>query len=311
MADGRAFAVSAKAVDIAWEGNPKAASYSIVRDGSTIAELGPLATSYRDAEVSSGNTYQYQVIPHPREDKEAGFLPFWGFEAVMPALGGAGMVAAQDSKELTVGEADSLAESMAKAAATEATAAIGWKTFIAESRIPVPTFGPLKPCTYDNSHDFGGDGRSWDAHSPRYRTSLAAYVKWSDKSVTQGSKIGPTNVYRGSTLVATQTAPKDSMIARKIGSTSSSIDVQFNFSARNPFCGITSKISGAMIIRLTAGGSYLVLQGSHVQMPAHQVYILRGASTADVYRASAVGPICLAGYVFCPERDMTGLSGKY
>ncbi len=310
LKDKRAFAMTPTSVDIAWKGSPQVAGYAIIRDGNVIAKLGSSVEHYRDKKVSPGGKYQYQVVPYS-DKKDLEFIPFWGFEATVPASGTSRMSTEVPHSDLTIEGASLIAESMSSLAAAEATAAIGWKTFIPQSRIPVPAFGVIKPCGYDSSHDFGGDGRSWNAHSPQYRTALAANVRWSDKSVTQGAKVGATNVYRGNTLVESRTAGKESMIAKKLGSTATTIDVQFNFSARNPFCGITSKIAGAMIMRLTAGGSYVVLQGSHVQMPAHQVYILRGSSTADVYRASAVGPICLVGYMTCPNRNMTGLSGKY
>lgn len=308
LLDGaQAYVLSPEGVDIAWESRPDIKSYQILRDGEALADVPGTSEGYRDDTVRPGGTYEYKVVGES-VNPDAQDAPFWGFSAKVPKGD------EKSGSELSSAAAVQSSKALAAAAATEATATIGWKTFIAESFVQVPAWGVVEPCGYDDSYYFKGDGRSWDVYSQKNRTHLQATIRWSDKSVTQGAWVGPTEVWKNGVRVATRQESNSAMIARKASNTPVNVDVNFNFSAANPFCKVlnvdASKIAGSMMIRLTPGGSYSILQGSHRQMPAHQIYITRPGVVTDVYRASAYAPICLVGYMTCPNATFTR-NGKF
>ncbi|WP_372408709.1 hypothetical protein [Streptomyces luteireticuli] len=301
--DGALSATSPSFVDLAWKSYSKNARYTVVREGTPVAELKAGSSSFRDTHVVPGAKYQYRIIPELVGDHSQART--FGLQVTVPTT-------AKGESDLTAMRASVAARG--KAAAAASTTTLTWTTFIPEARLAAPTVGGKAVCTYGKGYTFGGDNRGFDWKNSRYRTSVSATIKWSNKSVEGNTSIGATHVYdKNGKLVAKKTASNESF-ARKLGNGSNYIDMRLSTQARNPFCGsmtMGNAISGAMQFRVYSNGDWQIRSGVHRLMPNHYMYIYNGGRVTDVYKRKYASPFCLVGSAGCEPADLTGYTGHY
>jgi hypothetical protein len=297
VAEGFAMATDPSSVALSWLPRGGARGHTVFRDGSKVAALGPGASSFRDESVRPGATYRYTVSPTATPAPSV--APVWSASTTIPRP--------KSGEKITQTLARQAAASAAAARAA-ATTTLTWVTFIPQAKIDAPPAG----CSYRGGYQFGGDNRSYDWRSSRYRTALHAVVTWSNKSVAGHKSVRSTTVYRKSTgaLVATRTASTSKMEARKLGSGSNFVDIRMVNHATNPFCSVGA-IDGAITIKLTQSGSWSIRSGNHRQMPNHHLYIYNGGRVTDVYRRNYAHAGCLVGSATCPLANLTGYYGRY
>jgi hypothetical protein len=68
------------------------------------------------------------------------------------------------------------------------------------------------------------------------------------------------------------------------------------------------------VLTVTRSGSWVIISGSHRQMPNHELYIAHGGLAAErwttAYARSYASVECLVA-VLCERVSMTGFSGTY
>ncbi|RDG39325.1 hypothetical protein [Streptomyces corynorhini] len=298
--EGITAAVGKSFVELSWKGYAKDARYVVTRDGAEVARLAAGVTSFRDTNVAPGADYHYQVAPVLPE-KGAPGTRLWGMKVSVPASGSLTALREQ-------------AVSRATAAGVAKTSTLSWVTFIPQKKVNAPAAG----CDYGSKFQFGGDGRSkFDWKSSKYRTALHATVTWKGKKVVGNKDVHSTSVYVKKTgeKVATKTASSKNMVAKKLGSGGSYVDVRMTMHATNPFCkglgSVKGAIDGAFTINLTTSGNYTIRSGKHRLMPNHHIYIYDGGDVTNVYTRKYANASCLVGSVACPEADLTALYGKF
>lgn len=292
MADyGALSAVNSRFVELDWESIPDAVGYRVSRDNRVIAKLPSQVSTYRDLSVREGSQYRYNiepVVPEGVVTETSGRM--WSFKVQVPVA----------SDQATLQNAASV---QAIAAGVAPTSTVSWETFIPPAKVDAPPVG----CSYGSGYQFGGDNRSYDWTSLKYRTLVTTMVTWSTKAVVGHAMAKPTTVYLKSTgaLVATRTASMANSYGKKLGSGSNYVDVRLVTHAGNPFCTLNA-IDGAFSMHLTQSGNYSFISGNHRQAPNHHVYIYDDGAVKDVYRRDSAGFICLAGAALCELANFSG-----
>lgn len=297
---GAAIATGVDFVDVSWSPYSEDAQYVITRNEVEIAVTDAGKEGFRDAGVTPGTTYRYEVVPIHGSDGSDNEVPMWSMEVTVPVV---------DESENAVAEMLEQATTQALAASAATKTNVTWVSFIPQKRIDVPGGGV---CDYGSGYQFGGDGRSYDPYSPLYRTQVTAVITWSSRTVNSDVRIGATHVYNKSTgkLVATKTASGKNSYAKKLSvGTTSEQDIRLVTHASNPFCKIGA-IDGAFSMTITRSGNYAIFSGNHRQMPNHHVYIVNGGKITNVYKRDYASAACLIGSITCPLANFTG-SGRY
>ena len=272
-------------VTLAWDAEPQATAYRIVRDGELVGTV--VGGVYDDQSAPAGVALSYQILPV----EEAVFAASHGVEVVRPASASEVAPAAVPPRP-----------------PSKKTARITWQSFIRQQYLQSPG---TAVCDYSTAYSFGGDNRGF-ALGGSYRTQVHAVVNWENGGFSFTRSVGATKVYRNSDkkLVATKIASSNNLKAQKLAqSTSSRVEVYFTKSVGNPFCGkVPNAIEGFLRTAVTRDGAYSVLGGQHLQMPAHVVYLGDIVQT-DIYRRSELNAICLQKLV-CGTAPFSGV-GKY
>ena len=292
---GALCAVSSRAVELDWETLATAAGYRVLRNGGLLTTLPRDLSTFRDITVIPGSEYRYTIEPVGGDGSRSDAANrMWSFKVRVPK----GSDRASLEESATV---------QALAAGVAATSTVSWVTFIPPAKVDAPAVG----CSYGSGYQYGGDNRSYDWTSSRYRTAVHAVVTWSTKAVSGSVSARPTTVYKKSTgaLVATRTTSMAASYAKKLGSGSNYADVRLVTHAGNPFC-TANAIDGAFSMHLTQTGNYSFISGNHRQAPNHHVYIYDGGGVTDVYRRNNAGFICLAGSAICALANFYG-SGAF
>jgi hypothetical protein len=298
LAQGVVAATAPTFVDLSWRRGAKATGYTILRDGTRLTQTSKWGTSFRDGSVVAGRSYRYSIIPSLPETS-TGNDRMWSMKVKVPTPSGG-----ETSASL---ESPAIAQAVHLAVAPTTT--VTWETFIPQSKINAPMVGCGK---YGRGYQFGGDGRSYDWRSARFRTALNAVITWRNKSVAGYTAVGSSKVYRKSTgaLVATKTASTSGMSAKKLGSGSTYVAVRMVTHASMPFCSVGA-VDGAFSMNLTQSGNYSIFSGNHRQMPNHHVYIYDGGQVTNVYRRNYASALCLVGSAACPLAQLTSYRGSF
>ncbi|MET8288958.1 hypothetical protein ACGFWD_10035 [Streptomyces sp. NPDC048448] len=287
-------------VTLSWKGYEKGARYVITRDGRNVAALAAGVTSFRDTHVKPGAGYHYQVVPVLPEGG-APQARLYGVRVSVPASGSLTGLRAQAAERAT-------------AAAVARTSTVTWLGFIPQKKVNAPPAG----CDYGTNYQFGGDGHSdFNWKSDKYRFALNATVTWNTKKVVANKHIQASHVYlkRTGRLVAQKTASARNTYAKKLGSSSRSVDVRMVVHATNPFCrglgGVKGAADGALTMNLATSGNYAIRSGKHRLYPNTYIYIYDGGRVTDVVTRRYASTACLIGSVACPEADLTGYYGRF
>jgi len=295
---GAASAATTDTVRLAWAPRKVATGYAVLRDNRLIARLPAGADQYADEAVRPGASYNYVVTPLG-VPKTVRNHPVWGMHVNVPA------VSAGESGNAAVARQ---ARVDAKAVARASTTTLSWVTFIPQAKVNAPAAG----CSYGSGYQFGGDNRSFDWTSSKYRTALHATITWSSKGVVGNKAVGTTHVYKTSTgnLVSQKTASTGDMESRKLGSGSNYVDIRMVNHAKNPFCTFGA-IDGAITIKLTSSGNWEIRSGTYRRMPNHEIYIYNGGAVTWVHKSTYQSVTCLIGPAACDETNLTGYYGSY
>lgn len=286
-----AIAVSYKdGVALSWDANA-AASYALFRDGQHLVTV--TGGSFLDTSAPVGSQLSYQISAITQGDT---FAASYGVTIVRSAEGR---------------EGDALAAATL-AAASRTNANVVWRAFIRQAYIDSPG---TAICDYSASYKFGGDNRGFSASGSTYRTLMQGTAYWNASGTLSSSvNVHPTKVYLKSTgaLIATKTASSSGMMVQRLAqSTATRVEMYFTLHASNPFCmKLPNAIEGYLRIAVTQTGSYAVLTGKHLQMPAHEIYIYDNLSNPKtVYTRSELSAVCLQKLA-CDPATITG-SGSY
>ena len=297
-ARGITSATTPSSVDLAWKAFSPSTRYVVTRNGVVVSTTAPGTSTYRDASVVSGRRYTYTVSPVAAAANAK--APSWGVKTKVPAGPAKGAAAVASMRRQAV---------VITAAAIGSTTTVSWITFIPQAKIDAPPVG----CDYGSGYQFEGDNRTtFDWRASTYRTALHALITWSTKTVTENTAIHPTKVYRKTTgaLVATRTASAADMVARKLGSGSTYVDIRMVTHASNPFCSVGA-IDGAFSMSLTTSGSWSFISGNHRQMPNHHVYIYDQGVATTVYTRTYASALCLIGSATCALANFNTGPGRF
>ncbi|MFJ2819451.1 hypothetical protein ACIQOU_16995 [Streptomyces sp. NPDC091279] len=291
------------AVTLSWKPYAAGARYTIVRGETPLTTTKPGQASFKDTTATDGASYQYRIIPELKGDTSTART--WGLTVAVPKVNRGETEAAAVQRTSTA---------QAAAAKAAATTTLTWTTFIPQKYInqPIP-----KACKYWGSkYVYGGDNRSFDWKSSRYRTSESAVINWKTHKVSGYTSVKTTHVYKKSNkkLVAKKTASAKDMKVKKLGAGSGYADIRMVTHSSNPFCGgiakIKGAIDGALTFHITRGG-WEIRSGNHRQMPNHEIYIYNGGRVTWVYKSKYASPLCLVGALQCELKNLTGYYGKY
>lgn len=299
--EGILVATGADFVDLSWRKEPDTREYLVYDGNELIAKTD--GDSVRDTEVTPGSLRSYRIIPvrHGDEASPVDVIP-----AEEPQIFGV-KVRIPDTNRDVVAAAEEMTKDAGLFASNESWVKVN--TFIPQSRIDAPPVG----CDYGSGYQFHGDGRSFSPVSIEFRTSLVAFLRWDDPGPRLTgfvSDVGETIVYDKSTgeEVERRTASKEDIWAVQLGADTDKVDVRFSIQAGNPFCGGNS-IAGAFTMNLYKTGNWILLSGSHRQMPNWEVYIAwSDGEWNTVYQRQYLNEICLIELA-CPEAEMGGLAG--
>lgn len=291
------------AVTLSWKPYAADARYTIVRGDTPLVTTERGQSTFKDTAATAGASYEYRIIPELKGDTSTART--WGLTVAVPKVNRG------ESEAVSVQHAAAAQAASAKAAATTT---LTWTTFIPQKYIdqPIP-----KACKYWGSkYVYGGDNRSFDWKSSRYRTSESATITWSTRKVNGYTSVKATHVYKKSNkkLVAKKTASTKDMKVKKLGAGSGYADIRMVTHSTNPFCSGVAKvkgaIDGALTFHITRGG-WEIRSGNHRQMPNHEIYIYNGGRVTWVYKSKYASALCLVGAATCDLRNLTGYYGKY
>lgn len=296
---GIASAASAHEVRLVWSAAPEVGGYVVLRDGRVQDRLPAGSSEFDDHTVAPGHVYEYIVSPIVPE-QATGQFPVWGMRVSVPLPASA--------SESPAHAATRQAVATATATAAASTTTLSWDAFIPQAKIDAPSTG----CQYGSGYQFGGDNRSWDWTSSRYRTALNAVITWSTKAVSGYTSVRATTVYKKSTgaLVATKTASSSGLSAYKLGDGSGRVDIRMVNHASNPFCSFGA-IDGAITFNIYQNGNWAIRSGSFRRMPNHEIYIYNGGAVTYLIKAPYQSVYCLIGPAACDSMDVTGYYGTY
>lgn len=295
---GLSSAATIGAVRLAWVPSPASGGYVVLRDGHVLGRLSAGAGTFTDATVDQGQSYDYILAParvHPKSAQ----IPVWGMHVEVPS---------EMSTDTEISAGTRQAVQSAQAAAAAATTTLTWDAFIPQAKIDAPSTG----CSYGSGYQFGGDNRSFDWTSSRYRTALNAVITWSTKAVSGYVSVGTTHVYKKSTgaLVAQRTASTADMVSKKLGDSTGQVDIRMVNHASNPFCSFGA-IDGAITFNIYQNGNWAIRSGTFRRMPNHEIYIWNGGNVTYLIKAPYQSVYCLIGPVACDSMDVTGYYGSY
>ena len=298
-ASGVASAATSHSVRLAWNPSPAAFGYVVLRDGKFRGKTGRGVSTFADLSVTPGQAHEYVIAPLADNTADAE-LPVWGLRVTTPGLS----ESSTPPKEAVTRSALMTATTTAAAATTTLT----WDAFIPQAKIDAPSIG----CDYGRGYQFGGDNRSFDWTSPRYRTALNTVITWSTKAVRGFTSVRPTTVYRKSTgaLVAQRTAYAGDLVAKKLGDATGRVDIRMVNHASNPFCHFGA-IDGAITFNIYQNGNWAIRSGTYRRMPNHEIYIYNGGRVTYLIRAPYQSVYCLIGPVACDSTNVTGYYGRY
>lgn len=293
---GMATATTGNAVELSWRAAP-GTRYLVVRSGRSLGQVKAVSSEgyFRDASMKPGAAYQYVVAPADGSTAEQS----WSVNVTVPKWA---------SEQTEAAALQHQSQRQIAAARAAATTTVTWDAFIAQARVSAPRGG----CSYGSAYEFGGDNRSFDWRSDRYRTSASAVITWRTKSVAGFVSVRPTKVYRKSTgkFVAKKTASSRNMVARKSGSGTGYVTLRLVNHAANPYCRVGA-IDGAISIQITKSGNWAIRSGNHRRMPHHHIYIYNGGRVSTVYKRKAQNVMCLVGAAVCDLSNLTGYTGTY
>ncbi|MCM2413297.1 hypothetical protein [Streptomyces sp. RKAG290] len=290
-------------VTLSWKPYTANARYTILRDETPLTTSKPGQATFKDTTASAGTSYQYRIIPQLKGDTSAART--WGLTVAVPEV---------DHGKTKAAAVQRTAIAQAEAAKASATTTLTWTTFIPQKYIdqPIP-----KACKYwGKKYVYGGDNRSFDWKSSRYRTSESAVITWKSRKVSGYTSVKATHVYKKSNhkLVAKKTASAKDMQVKKLGAGSGYADIRMVTHSTNPFCGGIAKvkgaIDGALTFHITRGG-WEIRSGNHRKMPNHEIYIYNGGHVTWVHKSKYASPLCLVGAATCELTNLTGYYGKY
>lgn len=333
-------------VSLSWTRIPNAAKFVVTRNGAVIGETTDVR--YFDLDVTPGAVNEYRIETVLVEGAEApdawvntvdssetpvNFPPtdetqVVNADTIAPtpqdydlsggrSWGHTVQVPYASSSTDVVNEASN----MAAAAAAITYTNVQHTAFIRQAYID----GPPRGCgAYNNSinpfvartYKFGGDNRSFQVSSSRFRTRLTARVYWTTYSgilsYTRG--VNASKVYRVDTgaFVATRQASAVGIRASKLAaSTPKAVDIRMRMESGNAFCtGIPNTIAAVYTMTVTRTGSWSIISGSHKRMPAHEIYINRGSAWRPIYQTQEANPACLVNGA-CPNAFLGGRRGNY
>lgn len=275
-------------VTVSWDPEPQVDHYVVTRDEVIVATVE--GGVWLDTDAPSGKLLSYRINPVTYDQS---FAASHGVDVVRPEVGQEAAAAAE----------------IIQVASTRFQTSVTWKSFIRQAYIDSPG---TAVCSYSTAYKFGGDNRGFNNGYP-YRTMIQAVVNWNNGgSLSYQKGSAPTTVYRKSdgALVATRTAPSSGLTAQRLAQSSATrVELYFTKKSTNPFCTkVPNAIEGFLRIAVTRAGSYTVLSGKHLQMPAHEIYVA-DRSRKTVYTRAESSPLCLQKLV-CTPANIVG-NGSY